>query len=630
MTKKQKIIVSTTGIFLVLLILVGLTYAYFLTRIKGNTNEKSISVSTANLILEYADIEDIVVGGENVEPGTTWTKKFSATNKGSKKVEYGVALENVLNTLERTKDLVYTLNCTSSLGTDCNKVETETEFPVIGTILITNNIEPEEVQSYELIVSYKEQNEDQSVDMNKKIYAKTNIVDPKTFGALGSGTLASKIIDSAKKASESNDSIRTTFGSKVINFTGPSETYYEDTFTTNEEMTNPSITYWLVSNNLNDVKNGVSITTINDAVGKYVYNTTSNWIKYLESYDSTTTIATFKNLKQSYEKVLNNTLDDYGTSYYFRGNVVDNYVFFANKIWRIVRINGDGSVRLILDDVVGDEMEFNQSPIKDNAYTGYMYGLTGVTTNVERCLTLSEENEVIDKISDASYNTKTNCEKNGGVWTTTAYEATHANVKDSNIKIKVDEWYENNLKDNFSKYLTDALFCNDKSVLDPNSVGFNDIATKYSPSYRITSANLVTPTLKCAENFSVKSSRLTTTTDSINDVSLDAKLKYPIGLMSADEVFFAGGARVIKNTNFYLVDSNISSNWWLMTTYIKPNAKGNVINYIFDVSNNLIKATYVYNQVAKIRPVVNLRNDVLFVDGNGTYDNMYKIKLPTE
>ena len=49
MNRKQKIIVSTTGIFLVLLILVGLTYAYFLTRINGNTNDKSISVTTANL-----------------------------------------------------------------------------------------------------------------------------------------------------------------------------------------------------------------------------------------------------------------------------------------------------------------------------------------------------------------------------------------------------------------------------------------------------------------------------------------------------------------------------------------------------------------------------------------------------
>ena len=109
MSRKQRIILSTTGIFLVLLILVGLTYAYFLTRIKGNTNDKSISVSTANLELKYDDIEQVLISEENVEPGKTWTKKFSATNTGSKKVEsYGVALENVINTLERTEDLVYT------------------------------------------------------------------------------------------------------------------------------------------------------------------------------------------------------------------------------------------------------------------------------------------------------------------------------------------------------------------------------------------------------------------------------------------------------------------------------------------------------------------------------------------
>ena len=74
MNRKQCIIVSVTGIFLVLLILVGLTYAYFLTKIKGNDNEKSISVTTADLKLEYSDINDILVSEENVEPGNSWAK----------------------------------------------------------------------------------------------------------------------------------------------------------------------------------------------------------------------------------------------------------------------------------------------------------------------------------------------------------------------------------------------------------------------------------------------------------------------------------------------------------------------------------------------------------------------------
>ena len=45
-------------------------------------------------------------------------------------------------------------------------------------------------------------------------------------------------------------------------------------------------------------------------------------------------------------------LDDLGITYYFRGNVSNNYFSFANKMWRIVRINGDNSVRLILDENV--------------------------------------------------------------------------------------------------------------------------------------------------------------------------------------------------------------------------------------------------------------------------------------
>ena len=63
MNRRQKIIISVTGIFIVLLALVGLTYAYFLTQIKGNTNNKSISITTANLRLVYDDGSDGVIGG---------------------------------------------------------------------------------------------------------------------------------------------------------------------------------------------------------------------------------------------------------------------------------------------------------------------------------------------------------------------------------------------------------------------------------------------------------------------------------------------------------------------------------------------------------------------------------------
>ena len=110
MNRKQRLIVSVTGIFIVLLILVGLTYAYFLTKIKGNDNEKSISVTTADLKLEYSDINDILVSEENVEPGNSWTKTFAVTNNGNKTVtNYGVSLENIENELAGNKRKVFLL-----------------------------------------------------------------------------------------------------------------------------------------------------------------------------------------------------------------------------------------------------------------------------------------------------------------------------------------------------------------------------------------------------------------------------------------------------------------------------------------------------------------------------------------
>ena len=128
--------------------------------------------------------------------------------------------------------------------------------------------------------------------------------------------------------------------------------------------------------------------------------------------------------------------DAYGTSYYYRGNVQNNYVKFANFYWRIVRINGDGSVRIIYDGTVahanGEEStdrtignsKYNYSDI-DNAYAGYMYGTPGSST----------------------------------------YEETHANVNDSEIKKYIDTWYENNIKTSkYENYLVDNVFCNNRSI----------------------------------------------------------------------------------------------------------------------------------------------------------------------
>ena len=548
MNRKQKIIVSTTGIFLVLLILVGLTYAYFLTRINGNKNDKSISVSTANLELVYADVNDTLISATNVEPGVSFTKMFSATNNGNKKIdEYGVALENVINTLTETKDLVYTISCTQYLkqgysitkdgnnytvnGTTsgtCSGVSNEQIFPTMGKILVTNSIEDDKVQVYTLVVTYKDTGTDQSIDMNKQFSAKANLVNPSTFGSMGSGTLASAIINSAEKASEESDTTRTTFGTRVTEFT--------------------------------------SISGEN-------------------------------------ERVLNNAPDDYGISYYYRGNVNDNYVSFADKTWRIVRINGDGSVRLVLDDVAKDtsgniiKTVFNPSA-DDNAYVGYMYGTAGSTT----------------------------------------YDATHKNINDSTIKVAVDKWYEDNIKTNYANYLSDTLFCNDKTLASngiggvATQLGYGTSKTYYASTERLTystgttSITISKPTFKCAESAINIYSRFTVNeTTLLNGNKTNGDLKYPIGLLTADEVAYAGAYKSGQaNKTYYLYDSSITSDWWLLNPDCYPGYRATV--WVGDYFRGDISGYLLNSSDLSFRPSINLKASVLINGGNGTKENPYVVE----
>ena len=395
MSKKAKIIVSISGIVLVMLILLGLTYAYFLTKIKGNDNEKSISVTTANLILEYADVNDELITDSAVEPGKSWTKTFVATNKGNKAVTYGVALENIVNTLERKDDLVYTLDCkqysktgfsidktnktvTGTISGTCNSVTTETTFPSIGTIIVQNEIADDKAQVYTLTITYKEMNVDQSVDMNKTFSAKANIVDPNVFKPYGDGTLATAILDSAKNKTNGTELVSTpktlpaqatsSFiylkGTDPTTFTSSRSSAtnyyisYADDYTVNETtgkftLVNPTVatskyTTSMASNLVGKYAVwGTSTPTISNTQNQSsIYKISTN----VSDITSTIKYAAISSTSKSTEKELSSTPDDYGTSYYYRGGVEDNYVNFAGMCWKIVRIEGDGSTKLILED----------------------------------------------------------------------------------------------------------------------------------------------------------------------------------------------------------------------------------------------------------------------------------------
>ena len=179
MNRKNKIIVSVVGISIVLLALLGITYAYYLTRIEGNTNTNSISITTADLSLVYGDgTTEILTSDTLLIPGEfEGTKDFTVTNNGNSSVTYGVILEDMINPLSRPDDMKITLSCSSSvLANDCAGLN-EMNLPSTNEFLVENTIEVGETHTYELKLRYIEAGEDQSIDMGKTISGKVNIID---------------------------------------------------------------------------------------------------------------------------------------------------------------------------------------------------------------------------------------------------------------------------------------------------------------------------------------------------------------------------------------------------------------------------------------------------------------------
>ncbi len=232
--------------------------------------------------------------------------------------------------------------------------------------------------------------------------------------------------------------------------------------------------------------------------------------------------------------------------YYYAGNTTNNWVKFAGLYWRIIRTNHDGSIRLLYvgtshDTTTGniEESEFNTN-INSPKYVGYKYG------------------------EDTSYDTIRN------------------NTTDSTIKTFIDSWYQNNLT-NYSKYLsTSAVYCNDRSEGTGQtysaSAGFN-FASYYRMDYDTDGAS-ANPSYNCTD-----------IRDAFSIDNTNAKLDYPVSLMTADEIAFAGGvAFQTMNTPYAWFISNsvgtqVSTSWWSLSPNNWNNGNANVWNWNSDNAN---------------------------------------------
>ena len=238
-----------------------------------------------------------------------------------------------------------------------------------------------------------------------------------------------------------------------------------------------------------------------------------------------------------YSSTATNTGD---ATYYFRGNVENNYISFAGFTWRIVRINEDGTIRIIMQDGINNNTsyQFNSS---SNNYT-YMY------------------------------------------------------YTNSEVKSMLESWYQENIgnKNNLaSRVVTGNYYC------EQAKIRYDDSYT--SGNATMTAYDKYTPNFKCESDGNGK-----------------GVVNASVGLLSYDEVVYAGGYYAQNNSNYYL--NNPAIYWWTMS----PSGSNYGYSYEWFINPNSSIQTNGVDNTYCIRPVINIKSDVQVI-GNGTSSNPYVV-----
>ena len=360
--------------------------------------------------------------------------------------------------------------------------------------------------------------------------------------------------------------------------------------------------------------------------------------------------------------------DDEGESYYYRGTVKNNYVSFAGFIWRIIRRNGDGSIRMIYSGKktsdTGDAVTIGNSVFNskywDPTYVGYKYnedfslhennGTTGydwftnttkynfgtgytfdtstkkftLTGDIKQLTWNDNHDEIVNNglyscleiscnvvYKIVGYNSATQMKVQPISYSSNSLLSAQTNKTDSPIKTKLDNWYKTNMTSYTSK-LAEETFCNDRSI--SSGTGYKtDSYTFYGAYTRLQDSKK--PSLKCSQN-----------NDKFKMSNESAKLDYPVGLILADEVALAGGRAYYNgtyspNSNYYLYTGKY---YWTLSPSIFRSIDS--FAYVWRVvpSGSLNPLAHMRDSIG-VRPVINIKADTLMTKGDGSSLNPFVV-----
>ena len=263
-----------------------------------------------------------------------------------------------------------------------------------------------------------------------------------------------------------------------------------------------------------------------------------------------------------YKSANSNQYDNDGEVYYFAGNPTDNWVKWAGFYWRIIRINGNGSIRMI--------------------YQGTSPNTTGTKTQLQT----------------STFNDDYNRSEYVGLKYTKGQQ--HGQNTNSTIMGVLETWYNSKLASYADDIDTSIGFCSDRNMASGYSWSSQPSSPiHYAADDRVakTSSN-VNPSFKCSNSSDL--------------------LKIPVGLITADETVYAGLSWDINNSSNYLYTKQ---DYWTLSPYYFNGRRARV--FLVDSTGNL--DWYSVNDDYGVRPVVNLKSSVQITGGNGSSGSPYVI-----
>ena len=568
MQKKQTILVVAS----LLVVVLSVTLAYFTAQIIGKG--KDVLVTSADLKIVFTDT-DGNIEGNGITPGWSNSKTFTVKNESNGTYKYDIIIKDLVNTFKTYKYLQYKITSTDGgyNMTDYSylpKSSTKEDVALAYEV----SIDKGKTHTYTIEIKYvNDEYVDQSIDMGQSL----------------SGTIY--IREFTKPTMKLTDKLMAdnpTIGTRTT-FTALTETNTGTLYKATEQIgTNESKDVYYFAG---DAKN--------------------NWVKFGKTTERSCTYkekeVLFANMTNQTTKTPENETECTSTNICTVGEVgvyfvgltesecsgIEGTKWITEKAtwngtstkdiyWRIIRTNADGSIKLLYagtspdtDKAYVGSSAFNTT-MDDPMYVGYKYGTTG------------------------------------------SLENNRLNTNDSTIKTYVDNWYKNNLTA-YTKYLSkDAVYCNDRNLAS----GENYSTTKsfdYASSERL-GGDTIAPTYNC-----------TNMSDAFSVNNASAKLDYPVGLMSIDELSYAGGEyntdltapyawyytnangeSITGSTDFWALSSNgwgANSFGWFVRGSVDPGCLNGID---VDGSN-------------AVRPSVSLSSCNLISRGNGSPENPYEI-----